>query len=399
MRPRLHRRQREKGAWSVILLGSDSIRSGLSGREKWDSGSMARGWESKSVESQIESAEDARRFGKIAEALTRRDRTQAAARESGIVAHARDARLGNVKKSRLSRDAGGSAEASRRQNRDAQVMLRLLCCTILAGSAMAQQFHIDHVTVAGKNVEAMIKALGSVAGITAQYGGPHSNQATEMALASFSDGSYLELIAIQPKADPAALEAHYWHKFLESDGGPCAWAIRPADFTAEVERLRVSKVEVSDPRKSGRKRPDGVQLDWETAQVGPTNGGFFPFLIHDFTPRDNRAVPQRQARDARLDRCRQSRDRCSGFRRRDCAISASLLDGSSHSDKMTPNLARSSLGFRGTPVVLAAPLFGQIMAERPARPFWRSAMRVHSRPAERLLRHGRDRSLNGSDTR
>jgi hypothetical protein len=160
---------------------------------------------------------------------------------------------------------------------------------------MAQQFHIDHVTVAGKNVEAMIQRLRSVGGITAQYGGPHSNHATEMALASFADGSYLELIAIQPKADPAALAAHYWHKFMEADAGPCAWAIRPVDFPAEVERLRKAGVAVTGPNKSGRKRPDGVQLDWETAQVGPSNGGFFPFMIHDFTPRDNRAFPSGKA--------------------------------------------------------------------------------------------------------
>jgi hypothetical protein len=156
---------------------------------------------------------------------------------------------------------------------------------------MAQQFHIDHVTVAGTNVETMIQTLRNVGGITAQYGGPHSNHATEMALASFPDGSYLELIAIQPKADPAALAAHYWHRFMEADAGPCAWAIRPVDFSAEVERLRKAGVSVTGPNRSGRTRPDGVQLDWETAQVGPTNGGFFPFMIHDFTPRDNRAFP------------------------------------------------------------------------------------------------------------
>ncbi|MGA2878487.1 MAG: VOC family protein [Bryobacteraceae bacterium] len=168
---------------------------------------------------------------------------------------------------------------------------RVLCFAVIACPLMAQQFHIDHVTVAGKNVDAMINTLRDVAGITAQYGGPHSNHATEMALASFPDGSYLELIAIQPKADPAALAAHYWHKFMEADAGPCAWAIRPPDFSGEVERLRKAGVSVTDARRAGRKRPDGVDLDWETAQVGPTNGGFFPFMIHDFTPRDNRAYP------------------------------------------------------------------------------------------------------------
>jgi hypothetical protein len=166
------------------------------------------------------------------------------------------------------------------------VGIALIACPI-----MAQQFHIDHVTVAGQDVNAMIKALRTVGGITAQYGGPHSNHATEMAQASFPDGSYLELIAIQPHADPASLAAHYWHKFMEADAGPCAWAIRPVDFSGEVERLRKTGVAVTGPNKSGRKRPDGMQLDWETAQVGPSNGGFFPFLIHDFTPRDNRAFP------------------------------------------------------------------------------------------------------------
>jgi hypothetical protein len=169
-------------------------------------------------------------------------------------------------------------------------MTRLAYCTLLATAAMAQTFPIDHVTVAGKDLQAIRKALDA-AGIRSEYGGPHSNHATEMALASFPDGSYLELIAIQPKADPAALAAHYWHKFMEADAGPCAWAIRPPDLSADVERLRKAGIAVTDPRKAGRQRPDGVQLDWETAQVGPTNGGFFPFLIHDFTPRDNRAFP------------------------------------------------------------------------------------------------------------
>ncbi len=220
---------------------------------------------------------------------------------------------------------------------------------------MAQQFHIDHVTVAGKNVQMMIQTLSSVAGIKAQYGGPHSNHATEMAQASFPDGSYLELIAIQPKADPAALAAHYWHKFMEADVGPCAWAIRPADFSSEVERLRKAGVAVTGPNQGGRKRPDGVRLDWETAQVGPTNGGFFPFMIHDFTPRENRAFPGGKPTttkwtglakvvigvhdlDAAIARYRQAYGLPEPERREDANFEAKLA------------------WFPGTPVVLAEPL-------------------------------------------
>jgi hypothetical protein len=155
----------------------------------------------------------------------------------------------------------------------------------------AADLKIDHVTVAGKDLKVMQATLTAL-GIPSEYGGPHSNHATEMALTSFSDGSYLELIAIQPKADPAAVAAHYWSRRMENDAGPAAWAVRPADLAAEVKRLQAAGIVVTSPARAGRARPDGVRLDWETANVGEEpNGTFFPFLIRDFTPREQRAYP------------------------------------------------------------------------------------------------------------
>src|ERR1041385_3317218 len=101
----------------------------------------------------------------------------------------------------------------------------------------AADLTIDHVTVAGKNLKAMQAALAAM-GIPSDYGGPHNNRATEMALTSFPDGSYLELIAIQPQADPAAVGAHYWSRSMQHDAGPCAWAVRPKDIAGEVRRLQ-----------------------------------------------------------------------------------------------------------------------------------------------------------------
>jgi hypothetical protein len=155
----------------------------------------------------------------------------------------------------------------------------------------AADLTIDHVTVAGKDLKAMQATLAAL-GIPTEYGGPHSNHATEMALTSFPDGSYLELIAIQPNADPAAVAAHYWSKHMQNDAGPSAWAVRPTDLAAEVKRLQASGVVVTSPTRAGRDRPDGLRLDWETANVGKEpNGTFFPFLIRDFTPREQRAYP------------------------------------------------------------------------------------------------------------
>jgi hypothetical protein len=129
-------------------------------------------------------------------------------------------------------------------------------------------------------------------GLHVEYGGPHSNHVTEMAVASFPDGSYLELIAFQPNADPVASAKHYWSKYMRDDVGPCAWAVRSDNVSAEADRLRSAGIEVSAPNKSGRTRPDGFRLDWETATVGSQpQGSLFPFLIRDLTPRDKRAFP------------------------------------------------------------------------------------------------------------
>jgi len=162
------------------------------------------------------------------------------------------------------------------------------CAIVLA----AADLKIDHVTAAGSSLQQLQAKLAAV-GIETVYGGAHSNGATEMALVSFPDGSYLELMAPQANANAAALDGHPWAKFMKADGGPCAWAVREKDVAAEVQRLRAAGVAVSAPVRNGRQRPDGVRLDWETAQVGAEpNGTFFPFLIHDFTLREQRAFPQ-----------------------------------------------------------------------------------------------------------
>ena len=61
---------------------------------------------------------------------------------------------------------------------------------------------IDHATVAGADLKRLQSAL-KAAGIDTVYGGAHTNQASEMALVSFPDGTYLELMGIQPNADAA----------------------------------------------------------------------------------------------------------------------------------------------------------------------------------------------------
>jgi Glyoxalase-like domain len=168
----------------------------------------------------------------------------------------------------------------------------LLAALVLPAALAGAELKIDHVTVAGEHLDAMREALTAAAGIPTEYGGPHSNHATEMALVSFPDGSYLELMGIQAKPDPAAVAAHDWSKFLKSNAGPCAFAVRVTDIGAEVRQLKSAGISTSEAEAAGRTRPDGTKLAWETVNVGPgRRGSLFPFLIADMTPRENRAYP------------------------------------------------------------------------------------------------------------
>lgn len=162
---------------------------------------------------------------------------------------------------------------------------------LIAASFLSSDLTIDHVTVAGADLKQMQARLASV-GIPSEFGGAHVNGATQMAVTSFPDGSYLELIALQEHPDKKAVADHYWSKQMLGNAGPTAWAVRSSDVSAEAARLRTAGITVSAPSKSGRQRPDGKRLDWETARVGTEpNGTFFPFLIRDVTPREARAFP------------------------------------------------------------------------------------------------------------
>jgi len=115
-----------------------------------------------------------------------------------------------------------------------------------------------------------------------------------MALASFPDGSYLELIGIRQEADPAAVAAHTWSHFLRDNAGPCAFAL-------QMTTLQTTEAgAASTPEPGGRTRPDGVALAWETAAIGSGPlGSFFPFLIRDLTPREDRVYPSGKPTSAR----------------------------------------------------------------------------------------------------
>lgn len=149
------------------------------------------------------------------------------------------------------------------------------------------ELSVDHVTVAGRDLDALADAFAT-AGFPAEYGGEHSNGATHMSVVGFRDGSYVELIStVEP-----GLGSPWWDAAIHGDGGPCAWAVAVDDIDEASATLRERGVSVEGPERFQRVRHDGTIVEWDlTVLGGGEPGATFPFLISDRTPRERRVRP------------------------------------------------------------------------------------------------------------
>jgi hypothetical protein len=185
---------------------------------------------------------------------------------------------------------------------------RLMCALALLLSslsfiAMAQNttatmvLDLDHASICGSSLDALRQMFADV-GLTPDYGGPHGNGVTQMALLGFPDESYVELIA---PIKPGATEGSKWATFMGGDAATCAWAVGTNVLLQNVDQLKKAGISVTEPQRGSRKRPDNMSVEWMTVDVGPgTPGSFLPFMIEDQTPRAWRVQPSPSVKDAPL---------------------------------------------------------------------------------------------------
>jgi hypothetical protein len=146
---------------------------------------------------------------------------------------------------------------------------------------------VDHVTLAGSDLDTMRGRFAQL-GLATDYGGPHSNSVTHMALLGFDDGSYIELISTLHPGAASPL----WDAQIRDNAGPAAWAVEADDLAQEKERLIRAGVVVKGPVPMTRTRPDGTALAWELLVPGDgPPGATLPFSIRDRTPRNLRMTP------------------------------------------------------------------------------------------------------------
>ena len=146
---------------------------------------------------------------------------------------------------------------------------------------------IDHLVIAVEDLEAARKSYTAL-GFTVMEGGRHTGIGTYNALIAFEDGAYLELIAFyEPRDD------HRWFAPLQKGQGLVDFCLQTDDLPGDTVALRRAGVDIGEPEKRNRVRPDGVDVRWVFSLARGPHRGVAPFIIADETGRDERVPRQR----------------------------------------------------------------------------------------------------------
>ena len=146
---------------------------------------------------------------------------------------------------------------------------------------------VDHLVIAVRDLAAATKDYGDL-GFTVVPGGRHTGIGTYNSLVAFRDGAYLELIAFyEPRDD------HRWWAPLQKGGGLVDYCLQTDDLSGDTQVLRRAGIDISEPEKRDRKRPDGKEIRWVFSLSRGAHRGVAPFIIADETGRDERVPRER----------------------------------------------------------------------------------------------------------
>jgi hypothetical protein len=138
---------------------------------------------------------------------------------------------------------------------------------------------IDHIVIAGPNLEQLVSMWREATGIETSPGGAHTGRGTRNELVGIDATTYIELIGPdQDQPDPPAPRAFG----IDALGGPSlvTFAIGVRDLDVACAAVRSAGIDPGVIAPMERLRPDGVRLAWRLSV--PTDlelGGIMPFLI------------------------------------------------------------------------------------------------------------------------
>ena len=141
---------------------------------------------------------------------------------------------------------------------------------------------LDHIVIAGPDLQELVDWFHELTGVTAAPGGAHPT-GTANALVALTVGGrprphYLELIGPDPEREGEELPKTFNIHRLKKPT-VITYAAHPEGIDQVAERARARGVDLGAVQDLSRRTPDGTELQWQLTQPPlPRNYGL-PFLI------------------------------------------------------------------------------------------------------------------------
>jgi hypothetical protein len=141
--------------------------------------------------------------------------------------------------------------------------LLILLCPCLAVAAAAPVAQVDHILLGIDDLARGMEQFEKLTGVRPVQGGKHP-RGTHNALVSLGDGTYLEILAVQPGVAPP--QEYTGLKQLHSLT-PIGWAVSSKDSAQLRIRLSSAGMAVTEASAGSRATPAGTTLSWQTFRL------------------------------------------------------------------------------------------------------------------------------------
>lgn len=155
---------------------------------------------------------------------------------------------------------------------------------------------LDHLVVATADLAGTVAAMEAALGMALSPGGQHVGLGTRNVLATFGDGSYLEIVGPDPEQPEPAGPRPFGIDDLDR-ARLVTWAARVDGIDTVCDRARAAGFDPGPARSMQRATPAGDLLSWRLTGAFPGGEGLVPFLIDwGATPHPSTTVPARVTR-------------------------------------------------------------------------------------------------------
>src|SRR5688500_12675629 len=160
----------------------------------------------------------------------------------------------------------------------------LLIAAFLAVPMQSQpSVKIDHIILGINDLQRGVDEFSRLTGVRPAFGGAHPGRGTHNAVASLGDGTYVEILAVNP-AEPRPADDPMAGLAAMTSLTPIGWAISAADLGALKKRAEAAGVTMTQVSPGARKLPDGSTLEWMTVGVTQPAHEWAPFFIQWTNP-------------------------------------------------------------------------------------------------------------------